>query len=788
MDDASLEALIAAKKQQAKKAKKKKKKPPPTDVEMTGGGGGGGGDVVKKKKKRKKREGTREGVDVDGDLTPARPGGRTASSLLEDRARSKNAPSVAPPQESRKSSVAPSPARDRRGTHTSSLRGSSSTSFRRSNSTSGSGEYGKKASVNHDKDEEDAERRGGSRRRNGGNDDDGEGGRRGNVRQSGTMTAAEVEGRQSVKPEDVEFDHGNGNGNGGGGGGGGGAGGYYAGAALEADAYVMAEINQEGLVHIDESGGIQAFVAETIAIDDDAVGIIKSDAEVEREEKKKYTKYFCGAVTALVVVIVAVAAPLTMKFARGDEVRIQKLITESPTDIPSMIPSIMPSSMPSSIRFMEIVTKLEPISGTALRVQGTSQYKAAMWMADRDPIPNKAGGTGLNLDDPAFEQRYIMALFYYAMDGDGWENRGNWLGPDKECFWFGIDGEGVDAVCGGQDSGGCIKRGDLVGDYDKVCRIDLSEYLGVVKQGAVDCCINNCYNSLYGQIPSELGLLTEMRWLGIQESYLTGTIPESLGQWTNLLTFLVGGNYLEGGFPESFEYNEMLGTIFIDRNNLNGTFPSVFTTLSNLEWLDAANNRFTGTIPEEIGNLKSLRQINVNNNSLTGYLPTSWDENNLIENFEAEDNGLKGPLPETFGNCRWLKDLHLSRNELTGEIPTSFYDLENLEELYLDENNFVGELPQTPEVFYDGLQELSIHSNKFSGRFPVENFEDTLRVKVLMLHSNELTGTITSNICDRMDASLAWSQLTNLTADCDKIECSCCTCYIDGEFVDGDGN
>jgi hypothetical protein len=57
-----------------------------------------------------------------------------------------------------------------------------------------------------------------------------------------------------------------------------------------------------------------------------------------------------------------------------------------------------------------------------------------------------------------------------------------------------------------------------------------------------------------------------------------------------------------------------------------------------------------------------------------------------------------------------------------------------------------------------------------------------------MLHSNELTGTITSNICDRMDASLAWSQLTNLTADCDKIECSCCTCYIDGEFVDGDGN
>jgi hypothetical protein len=59
-----------------------------------------------------------------------------------------------------------------------------------------------------------------------------------------------------------------------------------------------------------------------------------------------------------------------------------------------------------------------------------------------------------------------------------------------------------------------------------------------------------------------------------------------------------------------------------------------------------------------------------------------------------------------------------------------------------------------------------------------------------MLHRNELTGTISSNICDRIDASLAWSQLTNLTADCDsdKIKCSCCTCYIDGELVVGDGN
>jgi hypothetical protein len=58
--------------------------------------------------------------------------------------------------------------------------------------------------------------------------------------------------------------------------------------------------------------------------------------------------------------------------------------------------------------------------------------------------------------------------------------------------------------------------------------------------------------------------------------------------------------------------------------------------------------------------------------------------------------------------------------------------------------------------------------------------------EVLMLHSNELTGSITTNICDRLDESLAWSQLTNLTADCDKITCDCCTCYINGSLVVSD--
>eukprot|EP00804_Cyclotella_cryptica_P024568 CCRYP_020755-RA/>CCRYP_020755-RA protein AED:0.32 eAED:0.37 QI:0/-1/0/1/-1/1/1/0/518 len=308
---------------------------------------------------------------------------------------------------------------------------------------------------------------------------------------------------------------------------------------LEADAEVMAHINQDGAVQVDESGGIQAFVAETIEIDGDNVGIIKSDAEIELEEKRKYSKWFLGAVLAIIVVVVAIAVPLTLKYGKGGT-RVQlNIVTQAPTDVPSMMPSISPSSMPSSERFMEITNKLYPLSGEALYDQGSPQYLAAMWMADNDPMR-------MDLDDAGFEQRYIMALFYYAMDGPSWVEQYGWLSEESECYWFGIDG--TSPGCGSEESGGCIPRTDFKGSYNKVCRLAFGRL-----------------NNLYGQFPSELSYLDEMRYVEIQTDYLYGTIPSSLGtNWTKLTAFLVGQNFLGGSFPNTFKDNALLGTISID--------------------------------------------------------------------------------------------------------------------------------------------------------------------------------------------------------------------------------
>lgn len=359
---------------------------------------------------------------------------------------------------------------------------------------------------------------------------------------------------------------------------------------FEADTEIMAEIQQDTTVQVDESGGIQAFVAETIEIDGADVGIIKSDAEIEAEEKRRYMKWFGAAVCCLVVIVLAVAVPLTLKFTTK-VINRTRYVSDPPTEPPSQMPSIMPSGQPTSLKFMEIVDFLTPLSGDALKVQGSPQYKAAMWMESGDMMPNPRGGTGLSIDDAGFTQRYIMALFYYAMDGDNWVQKQGWLSEKSECEWFGIDG--VSEGCGNDGIGGCIKRSDLVGDYNKVCRLAMGRL-----------------NNLYGELPKELGQLREMRYVEIQDDWLIGEIPSELGKgWRKLHTFLVGGNVMSGGFPKSFANNEFLGTVFIDRNNFNGTWPTVFDTLKNLEWLDAEGNDFSGTLSDGIGELKNLSEL-----------------------------------------------------------------------------------------------------------------------------------------------------------------------------------
>ncbi len=267
---------------------------------------------------------------------------------------------------------------------------------------------------------------------------------------------------------------------------------------VQADIAVMQEIHQEGLV--DEAGGIQAYIAEPEIISGDVIGVIKSDEEVEREERRVYTKYFIGASACLVFLIIIIGVPGTQKLTNVISPTVVR--TAEPTISPTCMPSEAPSSAPTSEYFTQVVEKLMPLSGNALYDPQTPQHKAARWISDVDQM---------DLNHPGFEQRYAMAVFYYSTNGDNWQTSDGWLKKDSECTWHGVRGLG-------NCLDGCTNNGDICGitmskSYS-LCFAVWFLLLNVDFFRSVYC--QEEYNRISGSIPSEMGILTEMRYFEVR--------------------------------------------------------------------------------------------------------------------------------------------------------------------------------------------------------------------------------------------------------------------------------
>jgi len=72
-------------------------------------------------------------------------------------------------------------------------------------------------------------------------------------------------------------------------------------------------------------------------------------------------------------------------------------------------------------RMPEVQEFLGFVSNPAdLQTFGTPQYQAALWIANKDGIQMEIPASKNYDASFPFVQRYVLALFYYAMDGDNW--------------------------------------------------------------------------------------------------------------------------------------------------------------------------------------------------------------------------------------------------------------------------------------------------------------------------------------------------------------------------------
>ncbi len=161
--------------------------------------------------------------------------------------------------------------------------------------------------------------------------------------------------------------------------------------------------------------------------------------------------------------------------------------------------------------------------------------------------------------------------------------------------------------------------------------------------------------------------------LNLSENELSGEIPPELGSLSNLQH------------------------LFLFRNELSGEIPPELGNLANLEGLYLSDNQLSGEIPPELGSLASLRLLAIDGSRLSGEIPPELGSLANLETLFLSGNQLSGEIPPELGNLSELVALHLQENQLSGEIPPELGNLPHLVWLFLSGNQLSGCNPTLPD-------------------------------------------------------------------------------------------
>ena len=302
---------------------------------------------------------------------------------------------------------------------------------------------------------------------------------------------------------------------------------------------------------------------------------------------------------------------------------------------------------------------------------------------------------------------------------------------------------------------------DEVELWDECYSITNTTWLGRINEG------------LTGEIPSEIGQLTNLVTLKLQYNELTGSIPPEIGNLTSLVKLDLRYNNLSGSIPTEIWSLTSLIELRIQKNQLSGTIPSAIGNLTELTHLYLYGNQFTGSIPAEIGNLINLEKLHLNNNQFTGLIPETICNIDMSFYspyiFDISGNQLLPPYPDCvaeFVGYQYSEDC--ASNYLFDGICTEQSDLDVLQKfidnssetinMEMDDNNngIIEPIELGTQHWWDGrLTELNCNydlANEFtlsdlglSGEIPQEiGTLDSL--EFLWLEDNQLTGPIPSEI------------------------------------------
>jgi len=140
-------------------------------------------------------------------------------------------------------------------------------------------------------------------------------------------------------------------------------------------------------------------------------------------KSKSRTCLYCSLVF---VIVVALAVGLGVGLSDRNGLRSSKIIDDS---------------QERKATFAQVISYVteQGVSDLEFETENSPQSKAALWLAEVDPLNVKVPEEGIDSDQGyQYMSRYVLALLYYATDGPNWQYKFNFMSGQDICQWTGI--------------------------------------------------------------------------------------------------------------------------------------------------------------------------------------------------------------------------------------------------------------------------------------------------------------------------------------------------------------
>eukprot|EP00934_Nitzschia_sp_Nitz4_P002522 Nitzschia sp. Nitz4//scaffold60_size111251//1796//3661//NITZ4_004133-RA/size111251-processed-gene-0.22-mRNA-1//-1//CDS//3329555522//2512//frame0 len=393
----------------------------------------------------------------------------------------------------------------------------------------------------------------------------------------------------------------------------------------------------------------------------------------------------------------------------------------------------------------------------------TPQYHALQWVVNKDSFRSSPG-------DSAFLERYIMAVFYFALAPSDLksllQDKIGFLNAKSVCDWQAdftrrsdksIVTVGVQCTDDKQVQTLVFPTIGLTGEIPpevshlshlKHMVLDVNRVRGSFPVMSSLTHLSLAYNEMDGTLPTSLGLMTNLQQLILTENYWHGSIPTQIQSLTSLQHLAIDNNEFTSGIHSLFTLTN-LRELYASYNTLGDKLGNKsFLNLTKLQVLDVNNNRLEGPFPDALWTLPDLVVVDVHSNDLDGHLNEIPDEHYpVLKYIDAGHNFLGGGLPTTLNKLTKLTHLDVSFNRLEEPLPDDLSGMSNLKALLLTECGEVG--PQSVPTWLTSMTDLRHISFRAAGRTGTipEWFGTTLtKLETLDLDWNHISGTIPENL------------------------------------------